>query len=354
MRIFAVLCAALSALGLLASARADEKPADSGPDPAALFAELDANKDGVLSADELPDDKKRLFERLVRISDKNKDGKLSAEEFAEGLKPRQLTSGFNSSDDDGQGSKRLFKRIDANSDGKVTLDEVPEERRERFERLIKRGDKDGDGALSQREFIAVISGEEPGKPNQPAEKPPEGKPAESKPAENTPAKAGPAPEQIFKRMDRNGDGKVTVDEVPENRRPMVERLIKRGDKDGDGALCARSSSRRWSGSVRRPASRGSRTRAKPLRPPQYSFRQPADRHREVCSRPSTPTTTASFRARKSRPPRRPFASSTRTATARSRSKRSWPTPASRPANSHISGIQNQAAGPRAASFRAGL
>ncbi len=37
-------------------------------------------------------------------------------------------------------------------------------------------------------------------------------------------------------MDRNGDGKLTEEEVPEQRRPMIERLIKRADSDGDGAL----------------------------------------------------------------------------------------------------------------------
>jgi len=35
----------------------------------------------------------------------------------------------------------LFKRLDANGDHKVTLDEVPEERRDRFKRLIERGDR---------------------------------------------------------------------------------------------------------------------------------------------------------------------------------------------------------------------
>ncbi len=53
-----------------------------------------------------------------------------------------------------------------------------------------------------------------------AKKRPEGKPAA----------------QLFKRMDRNGDGKVTADEVPEERRPMIERLIERADRDGDQAL----------------------------------------------------------------------------------------------------------------------
>ena len=45
----------------------------------------------------------------------------------------------------------LFKRADANKDGKVSLDEVPQERRERFKKLLERADKDGDHALSVEE-----------------------------------------------------------------------------------------------------------------------------------------------------------------------------------------------------------
>ena len=37
-------------------------------------------------------------------------------------------------------------------------------------------------------------------------------------------------------MDRNGDGKVTADEVPEKRRPMIEKMIARMDTNGDKAL----------------------------------------------------------------------------------------------------------------------
>jgi len=39
-----------------------------------LFAELDANKDGQLTAEEIPADKKRLFERLLRRCDKTATG----------------------------------------------------------------------------------------------------------------------------------------------------------------------------------------------------------------------------------------------------------------------------------------
>ena len=195
-----------------------------------MFAQLDANKDGQLTADEIPDDKRRLFERLLRIADKNQDGKLNAEEFAAGLKPRERPAppappqGPEGRKPDGPkpdgrpGPEMMFKRLDANGDGKITLDEVPEERRERFKKLIERGDKDGDGALSEQEFIAAMPDPGPGP----------GKPAEGKRPERA--------RRFFSRFDKNGDGKVTLDEVPPEQRPMIERLLRRGDKDGDKAL----------------------------------------------------------------------------------------------------------------------
>ena len=66
------------------SARGDDAPA-AGPNPAEMFGQLDTNKDGLISTDEVPEERQRLFERLVRTADKNSDGKLDNEEFAAGL-----------------------------------------------------------------------------------------------------------------------------------------------------------------------------------------------------------------------------------------------------------------------------
>ncbi len=201
--------------------RGEDAPTEPGR--ADLFSQLDTNQDGQLTADEVPDDKKSLFERLVRLGDGNGDGKLAAEEFAAGL------AGGKPSEAAGEkpqrparpgarqrpGPEQLFTRLDANKDGKVALDEVPEERRERFAKLIALADKDGDNALSLEEFSRNAPAGAPGQ---------------------APGARRPDPSQLFGRMDRNGDGKVTADEIPEERRPMVERLIERGDKDNDGAL----------------------------------------------------------------------------------------------------------------------
>jgi Ca2+-binding EF-hand superfamily protein len=234
----------LTLLGLLlaphcfASLLADEPPS---ADAAALFAQLDVNKDGQISADEVPQEQRRLFDRLLRGGDQNKDGKLAADEFAKALSGRpetgEVAEGKRPDGDRPDGNKppraeRLFKRLDANRDGKVVADEVPEERREMFAELVKRGDKDGDGALSHEEFVQASPDREK-KPD--GEKRPEAeKPVN---AEKRP-EGRPGAEQLFRRMDRNSDGKVTADEVPEERREFIARLIKRVDKDGDSAMTA--------------------------------------------------------------------------------------------------------------------
>ena len=77
----AVLAWAALATGGIQAQDADRKdPAVSN----SLFERLDTDKDGKVTKDELPEDRQRLFERLVRTADKNGDGQLTADEFAAG------------------------------------------------------------------------------------------------------------------------------------------------------------------------------------------------------------------------------------------------------------------------------
>src|SRR5262245_55249522 len=65
----------------LKQAQAAEKPtsqpaAAPGVDADGLFAKLDANKDGFVTGEEVPEGQKALFERLVRNADRNGDKKI--------------------------------------------------------------------------------------------------------------------------------------------------------------------------------------------------------------------------------------------------------------------------------------
>ncbi|MEM6330727.1 MAG: hypothetical protein AAF790_10805, partial [Planctomycetota bacterium] len=59
---------------------------------------------------------------------------------------------------------RLFGQLDANSDGLVTADEVTNDNRRLYDRLLRRGDRDGDGALSATEFAKALTPDTPAKP----------------------------------------------------------------------------------------------------------------------------------------------------------------------------------------------
>jgi hypothetical protein len=87
-RTLTLLIAAAAAICLGSTAFAvEESDSDRSPKQRheALFNDLDSNRDGSLTADEVPDEHRRLFERLKRLGDKNSDDKLNKEEFIAGF-----------------------------------------------------------------------------------------------------------------------------------------------------------------------------------------------------------------------------------------------------------------------------
>lgn len=247
---------------------------DGSQDSEAIFKRLDKNSDGKLTASEVPEDQKRFFDRLVRLGDKNSDGELTAEEFAQANKPEERPNVplGSAGGDQGRGDARArFEMLDRNRDGKVTLDEVPEQFRDRvkplFDRIgkqemtledflragprpepgemFKRLDANSDGKLTKDELPpearerfgnlfdrlgktevtrdefqqAMARLAEGGRP---------GAPGEGRPMGN--------PDEMFGRLDTNGDGKVSAAEAPERMRPLVEDVLRRAGKEKDGAL----------------------------------------------------------------------------------------------------------------------
>lgn len=194
------------ALGTLAAAAAlivagPVRAQEQGADPAKLFEELDKNGDGKLVADEVGEDRSRFFDRLVRVGDKDENGELSKEEFVAALqqrRPRQAPEQPGRRPEGGRpGGGEFFQRLDTNGDGKLTLNEIPEQARERFKPLFERLGKE---ELTREEFAQAGRGR-------------------------------PNPGEMFRRFDTNGDGKITLAEVPEEFKDRIRPLFERLDKE---------------------------------------------------------------------------------------------------------------------------
>ncbi len=262
------------ALGSLAASVSHAQDGD-------LFGRLDANGDGVITAEEAGD-KKAIFERLLRNADKNEDGKLSKEEFAAGLKDAEPAKPQPGGFGDGAGApgrgpgafnlEEMLKRIDKDGDRKISKEEAPDRMRDNFDRI----DANSDGFIEPRELLKMAEMMQ-GNPPRPGEgsRPAEGTPRPDMRPEvrpdfppfarifdkdqngelSTEEIAGAA--EALKKLDANGDGKLTGAELiaafgdmprPDAARPaalegvaaamqkqMLERL-KQADANGDGKL----------------------------------------------------------------------------------------------------------------------
>lgn len=121
----------------------------------------------------------------------------------------------------------LFKQLDSSGDGVVEKSEVGEERIRFFDRLLRVGDANDDGKLTESEFRAAL-----------ADKPPEATASGQRGARGGdrrgPGAAGgremPSPAEIVERLDTNGDGKIQRDELT-GRAEMLGRVMDRLDTD---------------------------------------------------------------------------------------------------------------------------
>lgn len=195
-------------------------------DAADLFDKLDANKDGVISADEVPDDKQAIFERLVRVGDANGDKKLTKDELAAGLKksaPQAEAAPAGRPGAPGAGGppnispKEIFARLDRDGNGKIEKDEIPERMKENLGRV----DANSDGAIELTEFEKVAQFF--------AGRRPEGAPAG---APDRPGQGGPVPGgPVLRALDADGDGEISASEIE-----GAAKALAKLDKNSDGKL----------------------------------------------------------------------------------------------------------------------
>ena len=213
---WALLATGLIGLPVVAFAEDDVKKLESSQSND-LFKKLDKNGDGKLVPDEISEDQGRFFDRLVRLGDKDDNGELTKAEFEAAIKrsdaPVQGGGAAGGRGGFGGGRpmidfKQMLERLDKNNDGKISKDEIPEEGPARFLReMMARQNKD---SITADDFEQIrrrmADGAPGGRPNL-------------------------NPEDQFKRMDANGDGKVTLDEIPEQFRDRARPLFERAKKD---------------------------------------------------------------------------------------------------------------------------
>lgn len=215
-----------------------------------LFQKLDKNNDGKIEKSEVDEEQMKHLERLLRVADADKDGVLSKEEFTKGTGKQKPIAGSESAPGGGKKGRgkqanfdpeKMFQRLDANKDKVLTADELPEQRKPFFSRMIKRLGKNESEGLTQDEFVNTMkkqmsmrqAGQKgKGKPGFDGKK--KGSGAEQAGVQGKgKGRAGFRPPQpkLFTQLDTNNDRKVSREELAK----IVE-MFDKLDENKDGEL----------------------------------------------------------------------------------------------------------------------
>ena len=137
-----IAAAGVAVAALSTAALADRGPGNGhGPVLMQQFDEIDANKDGKLSADELA----AARTGHMAAADADKDGTLTRDEM---VAYRQQQAADRAG--------KAFDRMDTDGDGRLSLAEMDSPKGPSPQRMIERGDTDGDGVLSKAEVEAMM------------------------------------------------------------------------------------------------------------------------------------------------------------------------------------------------------
>lgn len=200
----AIVCLCVAAFAAVAGSAAAQAPGQ--------IARIDTNRDGIVSLQEF----RRAREADFRLLDRNRDGRISRTEFVLRGRGDVLAR---------RRRAARFEQMDRNRDGQVSAAEYRAFGDELFSRL----DRDRNRQLTAEELrlpVAVGS----------ASPAPSGRTGGAPPPPDStgPARRVDAAQAAFARIDRNGDGVITGDELDAARRAAFKRL----DTSRDGRLTA--------------------------------------------------------------------------------------------------------------------
>ena len=199
----------------------------AGLDPDTFFKRKDANGDGKITPDEVPEERRERFSTMLGYADANSDGGLDRDEFnkmrerltgalagkgtpgqaAKGTPGEAGASSPGDRSEGGQSAEVVFRALDKNNDGKLSADEIS-----KAAESLAALDKDGDGSITLAELQR----------------------ARPRLGQAVAGTGGFDPARLWKRMmenrDKNSDGKLSEEEMPDRFRPGFSRL----DRNGDG------------------------------------------------------------------------------------------------------------------------
>ncbi|MCA9057402.1 MAG: hypothetical protein KDA85_02845 [Planctomycetaceae bacterium] len=212
----------------------------------------DRNSDGRITPDEVPQPLKERFQQAldragvtsVRLDQLREllQGQLRPESPEPSTQPSSSDPPQIMSEQDSRRTQRvqavrsLIERLDADGDRRISREE-----QQRLPAIARMLDSNQDGQVTEQEIRAALrAAENNGSLDSSSTNPDNGRNAPPQIRPGTPRRSGeattpmPSPTAMFERLDRNNNGKLSADEIPER----LRQSIRRADRNNDGEISA--------------------------------------------------------------------------------------------------------------------